>query len=221
MSWITRVLRPYLGDTVFEIGAGLGNLTARLMGRKLQYVAAEKDPLYLHALRNRFLHTPSVTVCELDPEAPGDYAVWTGQFESALCVNVLESVEDPQCVIASLRGALRQGGVLIVLVPHGPALYGPLDRRLGHRRRFSAAQLRHLLEKCGFHVEREHQLNKIGAVAWWVSGKLLGRSRISRPALKLWDKTVWFWRRADFLLPWRGLSLVMVARLASDQSTAG
>ncbi len=35
-----------LGDTVLEIGAGLGNLTGRLMGKKLQYVAAEKDPLY-------------------------------------------------------------------------------------------------------------------------------------------------------------------------------
>src|SRR5579864_5300062 len=42
-SWITRILRPYLRDTVLEIGAGLGNLTGRLMGKKLLYVAAEKD----------------------------------------------------------------------------------------------------------------------------------------------------------------------------------
>src|SRR5215472_6112894 len=27
LSWITDVLRPHLGDTVFEVGAGLGNLT--------------------------------------------------------------------------------------------------------------------------------------------------------------------------------------------------
>src|ERR1043165_2012556 len=69
-SWITKILRPYLGDTVLEIGAGLGTLTGRLMARKLFYVAGEKDPLYLHALRNRFLRTPNVTVCKLDPEAP-------------------------------------------------------------------------------------------------------------------------------------------------------
>ena len=50
LSWLTRVLRPYLGDTVLEIGAGLGNMTGRLMGKKLRYVAGEKDPLYLHAL---------------------------------------------------------------------------------------------------------------------------------------------------------------------------
>jgi hypothetical protein len=73
-----------------------------------------------------------------------------------------------------------------------------------------------MLEKSGFQVEREHQLNKIGAVSWWVSGKLLRRSHISRPVLKLWDKTVWFWRRVDGLLPWRGLSLILVARRRAD-----
>ena len=79
LSWLTRVLRPHLGDTVLEIGAGLGNLTGRLMARKLHYVAGEKDPLYLHALRNRFLRTPSVTVCKLDPEDPADYEPWQEQ----------------------------------------------------------------------------------------------------------------------------------------------
>src|SRR5579859_4504824 len=79
-SWITRILRPYLGDTVLEIGAGLGNWTGRLMGKKLLYVAAEKDALYLHALRNRFLRTPNVTVCELHPEQPADYLPGAGQF---------------------------------------------------------------------------------------------------------------------------------------------
>ncbi len=32
VSWVTRIVRPHLGDTVLEIGAGLGNFTGRLMG---------------------------------------------------------------------------------------------------------------------------------------------------------------------------------------------
>ena len=212
LSWLTRVLRPYLGDTVIEIGAGLGNLTGRLMGRKLQYVAGERDPLYLHALRNRFLRTPHVRVCELDPENPADYAPWAANFETALCVNVLESVENPETVVTSLGACLKPGGVMIVLVPLGKALYGSLDRAMGHKRRFSAKELSKLLEDAGLRVERLRQLNKIGAVSWWLFGRLLGRKRIHKPALKLFDKTVWFWRRIDGLLPWRGLSLVAVAR---------
>src|SRR5271168_5420475 len=124
LSWLTRVLRPHLGDTVLEAGAGLGNLTGRLMARKLEYVAGEKDPLYLHALKNRFLRTPSVTVCQLDPEDPADYEQWKEKFETALCVNLLESVDDPQAVLVQLAGILKPAGVAIVLVPQGPGLYG-------------------------------------------------------------------------------------------------
>jgi len=212
LSWITRVLRPSLGDTVLEIGAGLGNLTGRLMARKLNYVAAEKDPLYLHALRNRFLRTPNVTVCQLDPEKPADYSRWSGQFDTALCVNVLESVEDPAAVLRSVYDCLKPGGNVIVLVPQGKGLYGSLDRAMGHHHRFSVKEVSEILAGAGFHMERVHQLNKVGAVSWFVYGKLLGRKKIAKAALKLFDKTVWIWRRIDGLMPWRGLSVVAIAR---------
>ena len=74
LTWLSRLLRPYLGDTVLEIGAGIGNLSGRLMARRLRYVAAEIDPLRLHALRNRFLRTPSVSVRRMTrprPTSPG------------------------------------------------------------------------------------------------------------------------------------------------------
>jgi SAM-dependent methyltransferase len=212
LSWLTRVVRPHLGDTVLEVGAGLGNLTGRLMARKIEYVAGESDPLYLHALKNRFLRTPNVTVCELDPEYPSDYGAWEGRFDSAICINVLESVAAPVQVLDYLGRCLKPGGTLVVLVPQGKELFGSLDEAMGHRRRFSSVELAQALGQTGFEVEAFCQLNKIGAVSWWVFGKLLGRKRISKPALKLFDKTVWFWRRVDGLLPWQGLSLVAVAK---------
>jgi len=99
-------------------------------------------------------------------------------------------------------------------VPQGSALFGTLDRGMGTKRRFSAEDMRRVLAEIGFKVEQEHQINKIGALGWWFSSRILHRTRISRPALKLWDKSVWFLRRIDGLLPWRGLSLVVVARRA-------
>jgi glycosyltransferase involved in cell wall biosynthesis len=217
LSWITDVLRPYLGDTVFEIGAGLGNLTGRLMGKRLRYVAAEQDPLYLHALRNRFLRTPSVTVCELNPDDPAAYRPWREQFSSALCVNVLESVENPKQVLAALRSILQPGGALVVLAPQGRALEGSLDHGMGHKRRFAAAELRQMLEEAGFEIQQERQINKIGALSWWTAN-LTGGKKMSRPMLKIWDKTVWFWRSIDGLLPWPGLSRIVVARRNDDPS---
>jgi glycosyltransferase involved in cell wall biosynthesis len=212
LSWLTQVLRPHLGGSVLEIGAGLGNLTARLMARKLQYVAVESEPLYLHALRNRFLRTPNVTVSSLDVDHPADYTPWTGQFDTAVCINVLEMVQDPSAVLASVRGCLAPDGAILVLVPQGPALYGSLDRALGHVRRYSSQELDQLFQQTGFRTETILQFNKIGAVAWWIFGKLLAQKRIDKPSLKIFDKTVWLWRRIDSLLPWPGLSLVGIAK---------
>ena len=211
LNWLSRVLRPCLGDTVLELGSGIGNIASHLMGRRLRYVAAEKDPLYLHALRNRFLRTPNVEVLQLDPECPSDYERAGGPFDTVLCVNVLEYVKDPAVVIQAAAGVLSPGGSLIILVPQSPALFGTLDQALGHRRRFSEAELRTLFETHGFAVQSISQLNKIGAVGWLFYGKLLHMNRINKFMLKIFDKTVWITRHLDGVLPWPALSVVAVA----------
>jgi glycosyltransferase involved in cell wall biosynthesis len=213
LSWLAREVRPHLGDTALELGAGIGNLAGRLMSRRLLYVAAEKDPLYLHALRNRFLRTPNVRVQRIDPEEPADF---DGAFDTVLCLNVLEYVNDPRVTIESIRRCLNPGGTLVVLAPQHSSLYGALDRSMGHKRRFERQQLEQLLTAAGFQVQRAYSLNKIGTPPWWIYSKLLRRVHINKLTLKAFDKTVWLWRRIDGLLPWAGLSLVLVARKAED-----
>ncbi len=212
LSWMTKVLRPHLGDTVLEIGAGIGNLSGRLMGKKLRYIAAEKDPLYLHSLSNRFLRTPNVEVQKIDPDRPEAFQPFANSVETALCVNILEYAEDPASVLMSLRSTLQRNGNLLILAPQGRGLFGTVDKTLGHKRRFSEAELRDMIAKAGFTVEGVHQINKIGKPAWWLYSKVLGKRSISKLPLKVFDKTVWIWRRIDGLLPWKGLSIVAVAR---------
>jgi glycosyltransferase involved in cell wall biosynthesis len=217
LSWLAREVRPHLGDTVLELGAGIGNLAGRLMSRRMLYVAGEKDPLYLHALRNRFLRTPNVRVQRIDPEEAADF---DGVFDTVLCLNVLEYVPDPRATVESIRGCLNPGGSLVVLAPQHTSLYGTLDRSMGHKRRFERRQLEQLLTGAGFQVQRAYSLNKIGTPPWWIYSKLLGRVNINKLTLKIFDKTVWLWRRIDPVLPWPGLSLVLVARRAEDASTS-
>jgi glycosyltransferase involved in cell wall biosynthesis len=212
LSWLARKLRPQIGDTVLEVSAGIGNLAGRMMARRLLYVAAEKDPLHLHALRNRFLRTPNVLVQRIDPEVPEDLADLGNQFDTVLCLNVLEYLDHPDSVLRSLRATLKPGGVLVVLVPNGPALFGSLDETMGHKRRYSSAEIRRLLEAEGLTVERVDQWNKAGAPPWWINSRILRSKRLSKPLLKAFDKTVWIWRRLDSLMPWPGLSLIAVAR---------
>ena len=215
LSWVARVIRTYLGDTVLELGAGIGNLAGRLMSRRLRYVAAERDPLYLHALYNRFLRTPNVSVTRLDPASPSDFESLEQTFDTVLCLNVLEYAAEPASVIHSAAQLLNPGGALVILVPQGPRLFGSVDRALGHRRRFSANDLETMCAAESLRIEKLHQLNKAGAVAWWLFGSVLHRKHINKVTLKMFDKTVWLWRRVDWLLPWRGLSLIAVARPAA------
>jgi SAM-dependent methyltransferase len=212
MTWLARTLRPHVGDSVLEVGAGIGNLSGRLMSRRLLYVASEKDPLHLHALRNRFLRTPNVMVRRIDPESPQDLAGLENGFDTVLCLNVLEYLDSPGDAIGSLGATLKPRGVLILLVPQGPSLFGSLDRGLGHKRRFSSPEMRALLESRGFTVERAYNFNRAGTPAWFLYSRLFGRRNINKLVLKVFDKTVWIWRRIDRLMPWRGLSLILVAR---------
>ena len=136
-------------------------------------------------------------------------------------MNLLEYAATP-AFLQSVFEWTAPGGTLIALVPQGPALFGSLDRTLGHKRRYSSTQLRELLAQYGFEVQGTRQLNKIGAPAWWLFEVLnwrvpnwyyQGRELVNNwQYLKVFDKTVWFWRGVDFLLPWRGLSLVVIAR---------
>lgn len=212
LNWMTAVILPHMGNSVLEIGAGIGNLSARLMGRRSRYVAADHDPLYLHTLQNRFLRTPNVSVAKIEPSSPQNFEPFQQQFDTALCLNVLEYAASPASVLQSLSDSLVPEGRLIVLVPQSPSLYGTIDKTLGHRRRYCLSGLSKELEGCGLRVEHVQHLNKIGTPAWWIYSRLLKRTGIDKLTLKLFDITVWFWRRVDRILPWRGLSLVVSAR---------
>ncbi len=73
--------------------------------------------------------------------------------------DVLEHVEDDEQVIRECLRVLKPGGVLLITVPALRWLYSEHDRALGHFRRYSGDDLRRLLARCGFRVERITHFN--------------------------------------------------------------
>ncbi len=212
IDWLCSILRSHLGDQVLELSAGLGTFSARLMGRRLRYVAADGDPLHLHALENRFLRTPNVEVVPCRADEPAAFQPWAGQFDTALAVNVLEGLPHPEAALQGLASVLRPCGNLLLVAPQGPWLYGSVDRAMGQLRRFSKKDMGAMLEGAGFELTWIRDVNKAGVLGWWLASRLLGRKRVSKLTLKIFDKTVWLWRLADRLLPWPGLTMVVAAR---------
>jgi hypothetical protein len=68
------------------------------------------------------------------------------------------------------------------------------------------------MEEAGFSVETVLNFNRVSRPAWFVSSRLLRRSRLGRFQLKLFDKMVWLWRRIDRFIPWKPTSIIAIGR---------
>jgi SAM-dependent methyltransferase len=209
-NWMAETIRPYMGVRVLEVGAGIGNLTRTLIPRKRRYIAADIDAEHLARLRTRFPHRPSLEVRYCDLANPRDFESLAGAVDTVVCLNVLEHVEDDLAGLRNIHSALMAGGRAIILVPHGQEIFGTLDTALGHFRRYSHEELKSKMEKTGFRVERILEFNRISRPAWYVTGRLLKRTNLSRFQLNVFDRFVWLWRRIDQLLPWPPTSIIAV-----------
>jgi glycosyltransferase involved in cell wall biosynthesis len=215
VRWLTDTIRPHLGDNILEIGAGIGNISSRLMSRRFSYIATESDALYLHALQNRFLRTPNVFVRKLVPESDEDFLGIPKPLDTVIYMNVLETVEDDVALLKRAQSVLPAGGKLILVVPATPALFGTLDQTLGSKRRYSPKELTTKLASAGFQLDHLYQLNRAGSPAWFIYGRIFKSRHISKVFLKVFDKTIWLWRFTDRLLPWPGVTAVCVATRVS------
>jgi SAM-dependent methyltransferase len=136
--------------------------------------------------------------------------------------DVLEHIEDDRKALLECARVLEPRGVLLVTVPACRWLYGEHDQALGHFRRYSAQQMKGLLEQCGFRVTRMTHYNTLlfplVSATRIVSRALRGRAAQADP-LDLPDPLNWFAHmmlQAERLLLSRGnlpfgLSLLCVA----------
>ncbi len=207
--WTAAFLGRDIGSRVLELGAGIGNLTLRFLPRR-RYVASDINQHALAFLRNMSLGKPYLEVRRLDATDPESFRRLAGQFDTVLCLNLLEHVLDPQAVLENLRPALEPGGKVIVLVPQGQWLYSSLDLAVGHTRRFGRAEVVELLRAAGFRVAALRDFNRLAVAGWLVNGRLLRRERLSLLQLKVFNTLCPYLNRVDDKLPWPGLSLVAI-----------
>jgi|CXWL01.1.fsa_nt_gi 2-polyprenyl-3-methyl-5-hydroxy-6-metoxy-1,4-benzoquinol methylase len=211
--WMAAAIARWAGSRVLEIGAGIGNITTWLLPRD-RYVASDINPQYLAYMRNFALGKPYLEIDRVDLENSATFDRHRGQFDTVVCLNVLEHVRDPKVAMRNLASALAPGGRLLLYVPQGPGLYSSLDEVLGHRCRYTAAMLRGEIEAAGLTLEHLEGMNRLGVLGWWWNGKVLRRRHFGRFQLKAFDLLVPLLRRIDRFLPGRGLGLVAIARKA-------
>ncbi len=211
-AWMADTIRPHVGQRVLEIGAGIGNLTRALLRGRKRYAATDINPEHLARLGSRFPHRPNLEIHSCDLTRAEDFAPFTGNMDTVICLNVLEHIEDDRRGLANILSALDHGGRAILLVPEGQSVFGTIDVALGHFRRYSETELKSKMEAAGFQVEQILSFNRVSRPAWFVSGRILKRTSLDWNQMRLYDRFVWLWRRIDRFLPWRPTSIIAIAR---------
>lgn len=206
--WMFDRLRPWVGRRVLEIGSGIGNLSAFLLDRE-RLVLTDTASDYLDRLRARFAGRANVGIAHL--YLPDDHAGLAGErFDTIICLNVLEHVEDDHTSLVVMRRLLAPGGRLVLLVPALRALYGTLDVALGHHRRYGRRDLATKFPAAGLALRHLEYFNLAGIPGWWLAGRVLRRRIIPAASLRWYDALVPLFR-LERLLPWRiGQSLIAI-----------
>lgn len=213
-DWIVKRMRAFVGDRVLDFGAGIGTITAAL-AEHAEVVALEPDPLFAARLHERFADDGRVRVVASD-------ASWLRTadpdeiFDTIVCFNVLEHIADDELVLRGFRERLRPGGHVMLLVPAHAALYGEIDRNVGHERRYSRSSLDAVLRRVGLESAEMRYVNPVGALGWLVSSRVMKHTQVPGAPLRVYDSLVPLLRHLDRLqLPF-GLSVWAVARKADS-----
>jgi glycosyltransferase involved in cell wall biosynthesis/phospholipid N-methyltransferase len=208
-AWMADTIRPFCGQRILEIGSGTGNLTRRLIPRD-QYVASDINPLYLHTLQGLTADRPYLDVTLTDVTRGETFPRRPGGFDTVVCLNVVEHVDDDVGALRNIHGVLAPGGRAIVLVPQGPEVFGTLDEVLGHRRRYTVDTLGKLAGDAGFAIRELVHFNRVGRPAWWLNGKLLKRRDFGLGQIMALNLLTPLFRLVDRALPFDALSLIAV-----------
>lgn len=210
-KWMLDTFRKYVGKRVFEAGCGIGNFTEQLL-RSERLIAADFDPLYVEMIHRRFGHLANFSMQPVDLTKREDFdALRNEKLDTAICLNVVEHIEDDRSAINNLFHALEPGGHAIVLVPAHPWLYTGCDKALGHFRRYTEIELREKMTAAGFEVVEMRQFNRFGVLGWWLNGKL-GRKDLSPGQMRLFELLLPLAKLHDATGIGPGLSLIAVGR---------
>lgn len=188
-AWQSRLVTRELGQRVVEVGCGLGNFTSKLLGREL-VVALDVDPDCVKRLKQRYANHQNLLAFTCDAQHDGLREFARFRPDSCVCLNVLEHIADDRQVLGDMVSMLVPGGVIVLLVPAFPVLYGPIDEKLGHERRYTRESMCDLAKKVGIRIRKLRYMNTIGFFGWWTNSHILRRDVQSTGQIEIFDRFI-------------------------------
>jgi SAM-dependent methyltransferase len=180
-QWVLEAFGP-IGGTIVEVGAGNGNFTRWIAQRTKRVLAVEPHPELADRIERHAIPGVELIRSRVEP------LVGTIQADVAVSMNVLEHIEDDAAALRAIKELVKPGGKIAILVPAHKALYGKLDERYHHLRRYSRRDVRELFRKAGVELETVRYFNPVGAIGWLVFVRWMRRTRLTRAGVVLTEK---------------------------------
>ncbi len=212
-AWQAGMVKPELGARVVEAGCGIGNFTGALLDREA-VIAVDIDPECVQLLKDRYRGQQNLQALTGDVSAPGFEQLARFRPDSCVCLNLLEHIEDDSGTLSRMASILVPGGIIVLLVPAFQSLYGPIDRNLGHYRRYGRGSLCKLAQTAGLEIKRLQYVNVPGFFGWWMNSRILKREAQSESQIECFDRYVlpWTSRLEAIVKPPFGQSIFAVLR---------
>src|SRR5437763_4776870 len=212
-NWMYRRIAPYTGARILEVGAGIGNFTELLLDREL-VVATDKFEMCVNYLQRRLGAQLKAAPMQLDLADPPTSALRPYNFDTIICMNVLEHVEDDVRALKFMHEVLVADGRAIILVPAFQFLYGTVDRAIEHHRRYTRKTLLPKMQDAGFEISTAFYMNVIGIPAWFWNNRIMRIEEENSSQIDVFDRYIapWAERIERLVPPPFGLSLIAIGR---------
>ena len=191
---ICDLARRSKGPEVVDFGTGIGTYAEHARDAGMAVTAVEIDP----ELRSRSIARGFTTVdslASLDDE----------RFDGVFSFNVLEHIDDDEEALTQLCRVTKPGGSLLLYVPAFMVLYGGMDKRVGHVRRYRRKALASSVNASGWRVVSHEYVDSLGFLAALVHrlfgakdgtfsrGSLVAYDRLAFPVSRVLDRLVHRW----------------------------
>lgn len=166
-----RLISSFLeGKKILEVGCGTGNLVQFLSGRNLEIIGTDYSNVYLEKARKK---NPNVEFFIADLLHKEEWNSLRNSFDSVIASEVIEHIEDDLTALETIHSLLKPNGVLVLTVPAFNSLYSPIDKKIGHYRRYSKKSICMKMQKAGFKIEKTRYWNLLGLLGWLFTFKIL------------------------------------------------
>jgi len=163
-GWLHRAGPPRATDLLLDCGAGTGRF-AQEMAADCRVMVLDDHEEALRMLRTKF--RPDQVISLAGDRVP----LPDSSLDYVTALDVLEHTPDDRAVVDGFVRLLKPGGVALVTVPAGMALWGDWDVALHHYRRYSRAQLLALFPAAQWEVLHVNYTNVAVYPAVWLVRK--------------------------------------------------